>query len=114
MSSEEAIEFWSASGNTTDSTFFYRVKNSADTDLEDVTRSTHTTIKSVKVGDVYQGEFRISLPGTYKLKNGENSYEFSVQDYSRFPIAYELGATALAVCIFLSFVFVFKKKRISS
>ncbi len=114
MSSAEAIEFWSASGNTTDSTFFYRVKNSADTDLEDLSRSTHTSIKSIKVGDVYQGEFRISLPGKYRLKNGDSAYEFSVQEYSRFPIAYELGATALAVCVFLSFVFVFKKKRISS
>ena len=111
MASVKPIEMWSGNGSTTESTFFFKVITTEPTELVDVQRKVNSRVPTARRGDFFQGEFRISLPGAYRLTHREDFVDFVVHEYKPFPLAYELGATAFAVALFWVALFVFKKRR---
>jgi hypothetical protein len=102
------IKVWSAGKLSTENPVFFRTNSSDKAYL--IYKNTKTEVSVIPVEDQWQGEFRVSLPGTYKLQVGTESYPLEIQEYQRLAIHYELIFTALAVALFFM-VLSFKRRR---
>jgi hypothetical protein len=104
---ESRIEVWSSGALATENTIFFKSPHSEKVYL--VYKSQKTPLSTINVGEAWQGEFRVSMPGSYSLQIGKHMHELQIAQYQRFNMGFELGLTALAVAAF--FVVLYFKKR---
>jgi len=102
------IEVWSTGELATENPIFF--KSSSPEKAYLVFKNKKTEVPVLPVEDQWQGEFRVSLPGTYELLVGKENYKMNIQEYERLPIQYELIFTMLAVALFFV-VLAFKRRR---
>lgn len=102
------IKVWSAGKLTTENPVFFRTTSTEKAYL--IYKNQKTEVPVIPVENQWQGEFRVSLPGTYELQVGTESYPMQIQEYQRLAIHYELVFTALAVAVFF-LVLLFKRRR---
>ncbi|MEZ4815446.1 MAG: hypothetical protein R3A80_09620 [Bdellovibrionota bacterium] len=103
------IEVWSTGGLSTENPIFFKSQESGPALL--TYKDTQTRLELTPVDkNMWQGEFRVSLPGTYNLQIGKETETFEIEQYKRLEIRNELVFTFLAVAFFFV-VLVFKKRR---
>ncbi len=102
------IEVWSTGKLATENPIFFKSPSSEKAYL--VFKNKKTEVSVLPVGNQWQGEFRVSLPGTYELQVGKEAYSLNIEEYQRLPIQFELILTMLAVALFFV-VLAFKRRR---
>lgn len=106
------LSMWNSGGNTTESTYFFRTPRSEPVNLHDLQSQRQVALRMQATEGVYQGEFRVSVPGNYLLESGTESIAFQVSEYKKFSVQSELLATGSAVALFFAiFVYQLKKRR---
>ncbi len=75
------IKVWSTGKLSTENPVFFRTNSSEKAYL--IFNNKKTEVSVIPVEEQWQGEFRVSLPGTYELQVGTESYPMQIQEYQR-------------------------------